>query len=547
MRLKGKMRKNIFLCFSCLLAFNLNAYSAQDSFLEPSKIDIHNEIKPVENHFSLVNLVDNFLVEQKQDEVVPVNNKPQIREEFILAASKFNQGNALASYSQYDEIINKVDNDLSLFALSKVFYKSGFFSLAKKAEDKIININQFQDNIKDLKKSYLPKVNLSKDDEIKYAKYYSSIYFDNCAKEVVDELNSVRHKNREISKNDYFFYTLAQANFELKKYSDAKDAINKAISINSENINYKMLKIDILLADKKYKDAYNLINKILLNSSNINYTPDLEIKKQVALLNITKDEKEKKYYAAKKSFLEGNFEKTKKECQNILNFDKENDKIISLYAKSELALGNIERANVHFVSSYKIQKNNIDTIVGLGDIKYLYGDYKNASKMYKKAYKQDKTDYEIILKLLNARRQEGKKQKEILKLENLADKMPAKDYLAYYNNAISLAQKNDVLKEDFLKKTLTINPLYENALGELVEMYLKNKQYSLAKSIIDSISFTLEKNYYYYYLEGLYNQVQNQNKDAIKNYKNSLNLNPNFEIANTKLLKLISVEMDEEI
>ena len=89
--------------------------------------------------------------------------------------------------------------------------------------------------------------------------------------------------------------------------------------------------------------------------------------------------------------------------------------------------------------------------------------------------------------------------------------------------------------------------MYENALGSLIELYLKNNQFVLAKGLIYNVSFTLEKNFYYYYLCGLYNQATKKNNDAIQFYKTSLNLNPNFEIANTKLLKLIPDTINEEI
>ena len=94
---------------------------------------------------------------------------------------------------------------------------------------------------------------------------------------------------------------------------------------------------------------------------------------------------------------------------------------------------------------------------------------------------------------------------------------------------------------------LNINPMHENSLGELIELYLENKNFKTAKALIYNASFTLEKNYYYYYLCGLYNQAINKRQDAIQFYKTSLNLNPNFEIANIKLLKLIPDKNDEEI
>ena len=125
--------------------------------------------------------------------------------------------------------------------------------------------------------------------------------------------------------------------------------------------------------------------------------------------------------------------------------------------------------------------------------------------------------------------------------------MPKNAFLSYYNSAISFTQKNKVLKEDFLKRALMINPMCEIALGALIELHLQNKNTQLAKGLISNTSFTLEKNYYYYYLCGLYSQAMNKKNEAIQFFKTSLNLNPAFEIANTKLLKLIPDTTNEEI
>ena len=129
----------------------------------------------------------------------------------------------------------------------------------------------------------------------------------------------------------------------------------------------------------------------------------------------------------------------------------------------------------------------------------------------------------------------------------MLEKMPKSEYLSYYNSALTIANKNDVLKEDFLKRTLTFNPLHENSLGQFIELYLKNKNYEIAQNLLYDVSFTLEKNYYYYYLCALYNEAINKNEKAIQYYKSSLNLNPNFEIANKRLLKLIPDTNSEEI
>lgn len=543
--MKSAKRKIIFASFFFLFVLN-SAYCQNDNLLAPvsqNKTDIQKQDKQ-SNYFNLANIVDSFLTNNTKEETFSIDEKSKIRKEFISITSKFNQGNAKVAYDEYNILIDKIDNDTSLLALSKILYEIGFFSLGDKAVEKIVYKNQFYDNILDLETSYKPKNKLSVEEEIFFAKQYANIYFDNSADETIAQLLKSRNKYQ---KNDFYNFTLARGYFETKQYNLALHTINKAISQNNTNISYQNFKVDVLIQCNKYKEAKNQIEKIEKTKLLLVLKPKLATQKELVLSLLMNNAQEKKYHIVNKNFIEGNFEKTKKDCLSILNFDKDNYKIISLYAKSELALGNIERANTYFINSYKIEKNNPDTIIGLGDIRYIHGDYKNAIKMYKKAFSKDKSNYEALIKLTNAQREYAKYPKELKKLELSLDKMPKNEYDSYYKSAISIAQKNNVLKEEYLKKALTINPLFENALGELIELHLKNKNYQLAKSLIYNASFTLEKNYYYYYLCGLYNQAIGKRKEAMQFYKTSLNLNPNFEIANKKLLKLIPDTTDEEI
>ncbi len=539
-----EVRKNFIISLFVILGLVNPIMAQSDDLLIPVKSDINHATKANSSIFNLANIVDSFLTNDNTQNDSAIDEKSKVRKEFISITSKFNQGNAKVAYDEYSKLIAKVQNDTSLLALSKVFYEIGFFSLGDKAIEKIVYKNQFYDNILDLEASYKPKTSLTDEEEIYFAKAYSNIYFNNSADETIAEL---LEKKTQYIKNDFYNSILARAYFETRQYNLALNTINKAISLNPSNISYQIFKVETLIQNKKYSEAKKLIEKIEKTKLLITYKPKLEILNEIVLAQVSSNSSEKKYHIANKNFLEGNFEKVKKDCLNILNFDKDNDKITSLYAKSELALGNVERANVYFVNSYKIDKNNLDTLIGLGDIRYLHGDYKNAIKMYKKARSKDSKNYEIIIKLALAQRQYAKYPKEIKKLELLLDKMPKNDYLAYYNCAISVAQKNSVLKEDYLKRALGVNPLYENALGELIELNLKNKNYKVAKGLIYNVSFTLEKNYYYYYLCALYSQAMNKKDEAIQFFKTSLNLNPAFEIANTKLLKLIPDNFSEDI
>lgn len=530
-----------------MVSFNCAFAYSEDNLLEAKPtLEIKNEFtkEPEKsNIFNLTNIANGFLnYENSQQETVV--KQPTTRENFISATSKFNQGNTINAYEEYSNLIESIDNDLALLNLSKVFYRIGFFSLANKATDKIVYKNQYYNNIDDLEMSYKPKAIVAKEDEIYFAKLYSSIFYDNSASEALNDLIS---KKEQYNKNDYYHFILSQCYHQLKQYSKALRSIDKAISINPNNINYKVSKIDILISANKFQDANKLILKLEKNKKIIEFMAEIKAKKQTTMLAITGKEKDKKYYALNKSYLDGNFEKTKKDCLNILNFDKNNDKIIALYAKAELALGNIERANTYFYNAYKIEKNNQDTLIGLGDIRFIHRDYKNSIKMYKKALSKDKNNPEILLKLLTVQKESHAKQKDIKKTTVLFEKNISNNYESYYNCAISNAQKNPLLKEEFLKKALDINPMYKNAIGELIEIRLKNKDYKDAMALIESASYTLQKNYYYYYLLGLYSQAINKKRDAIYYYKTSLNLNPTFEIANSKLLNLIPSTKDEEI
>ena len=541
--MKKIRRKIVLSLFFILIALN-PVVAQEDSLLKPVATEVK---KSSSNYFNLANIVDSFLTNEKAQDETITDEKSKIRKEFISITSKFNQGNAKVAYDEYNLLIDKIDNDTSLLTLSKVLYEIGLFSLGDKAIEKIVYKNQFYDNILDLENSYKPKTKLEVEQEIAFAKIYADIYFNNSSAEAAAEL--LKKKNQYL-KHDFYNYMLSQAYLGTKQYNQALHIVNKAISLNPTNINYQILKIEILVKSKKYKEALKQIEKIEKYAKNdllLVFAPKIKIQKENILSLATNDSKERKYHIASKTYLEGNFEKNKKDCQNILNFDKDNEKIMSLYAKSELALGNIQRANTYFVNSYKIDKNNLDSIIGLGDIRFFHGDYRNSVKIYKKAYKKDKNNYEVLIKLATAQREYTKYPKELRKLENQLDKMPKNEYLAYYNSAISIAQKNSVLKEEFLKRALNINPMYENALGELIELHLKNKNYKLAKNLIYNASFTLEKNYYYYYLCGLFSQATGKKQDAVQFYKTSLSLNPSFEIANTRLLKLIPDKQDEEI
>ena len=198
----------IFLLFFVVAVLNFCplAQAQEDSLLKPIEdIKIHNEYKPNpnSNYFNLANIVDTFLSNETKPQENIADKKAKLRRDFISITSKFNQGNVSVAYDEYEKLIQKIDNDTSLLALSKIFYEIGFFSLGDKAIEKIVYKNQFYENINNLEKSYKPKTQLKKEDEIYFAKLYSGIYFENTAQEAISELLNNQEK---FQKNDFAYH-----------------------------------------------------------------------------------------------------------------------------------------------------------------------------------------------------------------------------------------------------------------------------------------------------------------------------------------------------
>ena len=185
-----KLALSLMLVYFLTPNFLAYAYSS-DNLLSPNReVEINNASKTnsQNNYFSLANIVDSFLNNESKMQDNTLGDKSKLRKDFLAITSKFNQGNAMVAYDEYEKFIDEIDNDTSFLILSKIFYEIGYFSLANKSIDKIVYKNQYYDNIVDLEKSYKPSVLLSKEDEIYYAKLYSRIYFDNSANEVISEL-----------------------------------------------------------------------------------------------------------------------------------------------------------------------------------------------------------------------------------------------------------------------------------------------------------------------------------------------------------------------
>ena len=527
-----------------MLSGAMQAFAASDSLLEFQKSNV-----PVSNTtpkeakggtFSLTTIMDNFLnIQQDEDKNLDESEKQRLA--FVSATKKFNQGNVVVAYDEFNTLLESINSDYALVIFAKSMYEIGFFSIGTKSLEKIRH-KKFLDNMtQELKKCYLPSYALDKNEEIYLAKAYASIHYDNLAQETAFDLN----KNTSLTdKSDYANFILSQAMSKSRQYSQALIFINKASLMNPDNVSYDIFKIKTLVALKKNKDALKLIEQMQETSKDeYIFKNTILVLKESVLANLSNDEKDKKYHLTMKTFLEGNYQKAIQDSKNIISFDKKNYKILTLLAMGQFIANDMDNAKKNYLASYEINKNYAPTLSGLGDVKFVEYDFEGALKYYKKALSQDPNDQTSAIKMALIYKNDSKYSKDLKNLEKKLAKMNPSPFLSYHSIAATIAKNNKNLRKEYIRRATVINPLYENGWVAFLNLELDNKNFEEAKNFLYMISFSNQTNYTYFYLNALYDIALGRTNSAIVNLKNCLSLNPDFEDANKKLIKLIPNEI----
>ncbi len=534
----------------CIMLLGTSAFASSDNLLEfeKSNVPVTNVAPKVQEEksgiFSLTTIMDSFLNLGGQSENANLDESEKQRVAFVNATKKFNQGNVVVAYDEFENLSNSINSDYALLVFAKSMYEIGFFSIGTKSLEKIKHKKFVQDTIDDLKRCYLPSFTLDKNEEIYLAKAYSSIHYDNSAQEISFELN----KNETLTgKSDYANYILSQAMSESRQYQQALNFINKASSMNKTNLSYLNFKVKTLNALNKNKEALEIIEQVEKNNANEHiFKNSFMLQKETILANLSKDEQDRKYHQTMKTFMEGNYQKAIEDCKNILSFDKKNYKILTLLAMGQFVTGDRQSAKKNYLASYEINKNYPYTLSGLGDVKFLEYDLEGAIKYYKKALSQNPKDQTSALKLALIYKNDTKYEKDLKNLEKKLAKMDSAPFMSYHSIAATIAKDNKNLRREYIRRATAINPLYENGWVAFLNYELENKDLDGAKNFLYMISFSNRTNYIYFYLNALYDIALNRTNSAIVNLRNCLSLKPDFEDANKKLIQLIPSEIKPE-
>ncbi len=487
-----------------------------------------------EDSFNLALIIENIINYQNNSDFVS-DIRNDSKENYLYAVQNLTNGNVVVAYNEFNNTINSLDKNISLLMLSKKLYEYGFFSLGDIAVSKISGKNKMNLQIEQLKEAYKPSYTLSKEEENFLVKAYSSIYYNNSPEEVA--FNLIK-KTVLMENSDYANFIMAQAMFQCRQYNQALIYVNKALDKNSKNSQYLYFKAKTMYQLAQYKEALKYIETLEKeNLISIYFLSDFNILKQQINMNLAKNESDKKFYQIYCYYLTGNYYKTLKETNNILNFNKNNPKILTLQAMAHLALGEYNLAYDDFLSSYKMDKNFNLTLMGLSDCNFINKQYEEAYKGYKKLFNTEYNN-EAILKAYLTLKEMNTDEKKIAKLEKekaIIDKTAFNEYYIIANN---LFNNNEENKKRYTAKSLSINMLNVNTWDILLDVNYKNKNFENLDILVFMLSFLDVKNPEYYYYSALSLNQKNNKKGAFYEVKKALNLNPEYKPAVELMNKL---------
>lgn len=413
--------------------------------------------------------------------------------------NKFTNINISASYDDLNRLIfDSEGNDYHLMLLADRATALGFYDLANLAFSKVTDYEIASIDAENTKRLFFPKYKLSREEIIALAEAYSNIEYNDRGNIAIEEINS---KISNIANNDYANYLLALGYMKLNDLDNAKKYIQTAITLNTQNLNYKILQSRIVSGFKKNKKALKIV-KETNKKTDVTYYP---IKRQmISNEEFVKYRTEKQpwlkdYHLGYYYYLRDDNTKALRILQSaITKNNSRNALLYSLMSRIYIKNGDYDKANIVAAKAYKYNVSNVDTLLSMGDIATENNKYKQALKYYKKASQSCSNATEAKLKLadtyskLNNSKTSKSLYRQILKEDNTS-------YKAYYNIALT----DPSAELNYLKKSVAINPNFIDGWIDLSRVMIENGNLDLAKKYLDNAYYIDGNDFRYYYYQSL--------------------------------------------
>lgn len=418
--------------------------------------------------------------------------------------------------SAYDDmmrmILDNEGNDYYLMLLSDKATGLGFFDLANIAFSKISDYEIASLDSENTHKLFFPKYRMSRQDVIVLAEAYSNIQYNDRSSEAVKDVLELQ----SLAENDYANYILALGYLKLNDVDNAKKYIQNALSINSNNLNYKILQSQVVAHSKKNSKAMKIVKET--KNKNVAYYP---IKKQIdANEEYVKYKMEKQpwlkdYHLGYYYYLKEDNSKALRVLQSAISKNNSRNALLySLMSRIYIKNGDYEKANNVATKAYNYNLSNINTLLTLGDIAYDNNKYKQALKYYKQAAKSRSSVTEAKLKLADTYAKLNNTKSSLSIYEKVAKKDNTA-YEAFYHIALS----DPGAELNYLKKSVAINPNFRDGWIDLSRVMIEKGNFALAKKYLENAYYIDGSDFrYYYYQSLLIKKTEEMNRLEKNNY-----------------------------
>ena len=449
-----------------------------------------------------------------------------IHNQYVIAFDRFMQSNVKAAYSDFKVLIETMNhNDYAYMQMAEKMADIGFFNLSDLAASKVNDKNLSDFLVGDIKLYYFPTKKLKTDQEIYLGEVFSNIIYNDQSREATLELVK---DTALMSDSDYANYIAALGYLKSNDFADASIYIDKAISMNPQNLNYKKLKAEILSHGKKSQNAFKIIDYIKAQKLySTDFTRKVNSLEQYVLYKSKKNYSEKMYHLGYYYYYENENAKALRTLQSALSTKKKlNKDVYSILSRVYFDSQDFEKAQDAALKTLKIDSGNSEALLVLGDLSYRTGDYKTALKYYRNA--EGNSNSSCAVRIAMTYEQLGKAKKayeiyeKILKTYNDC-------YIAYYK--VALKDKSKELA--YLKKAIAINMNFKDAWIDLGRVALERENIDDARKYLAIANYIDENDFRYYYYQGMLAKKQGQ--DGAFYFKKSLLLNPDYEPAKKEL------------
>ncbi len=456
--------------------------------------------------------------------------KNDVYNQYAIGLNRFMQSNVRSAYADFTVLIESIQpNDYAYLQFATKMADIGFFNLAEislnKVKDKDIAI-LLNDEIK---RFYFPSAKLSRNDEVYLGEIFSNIIYNDQSREATSELI----KNTMLmAASDYANYLAALGSFKSGNQELALKYIDDAIAKNPQNINYSKLKAEILSQSKKPQNALKIVKTIkeqpLITDE---YTNKINSLEQYILYKTQKTEAKKNYHLGYYYYYEKELNKALKTLQGaVTTKKKDNREVYALLSRVYFDMKEFEKAEDIALKAYKLDKNNVNALLVLGDVAYRKKDFKTALKYYEDAQNHEKVSQLPSVKVAQTclMHKKKKRAKDIISkiLKNHSDCAEAYYYMALFEKDREIP---------YLKKSISINLNYKDAWIDMARVEIEKKNLSQAKVYLAIAGSIDENDFRYYYYQGLIAKAQGLEKDANANFQKSLKLNPDYSPAKEEL------------